>query len=816
MSTVLHVILSSYLRYPARMALLMLSLIAAGAGLSAVLVLNETAKQSYQSMSRPMLQGVTARLVGSAEKPISKTDYARLRRQGFSQQVAVVTSVLEIEELNTKEKRFVPVYGIDTVAILSLVSDQSITTQNDVPQAMDLLSQSGAALIHRKFANAIGLKDGQKISGDSGSLFPPISVIDANLLSNEIVTDISHLQAFTGDTDINEIWLVDMSVEDIEQLSDILPQHMNVEWLPDQDSAEQLTDSFHLNLLALSLLMFVVCLFIVTNAYQLLLVKRLPTLTILRQLGTTRQSLILVLLTELIVVCLLMAPVSVWLGINAAAVLSPEVVQTLRSLYGLHLTYQEASVLKLFLITFFALFAGSVIAVYWPITRLRRNLDYRKTPSDNSLHVQLLVPIFLAVSGYFCLSAGYGLVVSFSGIAALIIASCLLVIMILPVLLRLAKAAVNDENVQWRWQLAESIRISRQSKVALCAFYIAVTCNLGMDTMVGSFRVATYDWVSTRLDADGYLYINNTQQQEALHTLTVSGIEITPRYKATIGIEQWPDVEVYSYPSGPRHESSMVFEQALPEAWQLFNQHKGILINQQLSIKGDLSIGDEVSVSLAKDDSTRMIIAGIYLDYGDPQVEVMLPDDLVEPIGRSTNIYAVWADNEASYTQFSERLSSRPKYPELLDQNELVDESMKAFDTTFGVTDALNLVTLFVAAFSLAASLVILDKDNRPQQALARSLGISRYRLMGMSLLQYLIVCCGLCLLAWPAGIGLSWALINIVNVEAFAWHYPLIISLTAALNVLFLSVGVVLLSLAGPVIRQFNQPLLEDLRWLS
>ncbi len=152
----------------------------------------------------------------------------------------------------------------------------------------------------------------------------------------------------------------------------------------------------------------------------------------------------------------------------------------------------------------------------------------------------------------------------------------------------------------------------------------------------------------------------------------------------------------------------------------------------------------------------------------------------------------------------------------LLKTEELLAISMQAFDDTFIITDGLNVVTLLVAALSLACAIIVLMNDVRPQNMLIRSMGVSAVKTQLLALFQYLLLCFVALIFATPFGILLSWILINDINYQAFSWTYPLIISPMKILQIYVTSLLVVTIVIIIPIIRAGRRPLIEDIRWVN
>jgi putative ABC transport system permease protein len=92
MAPLLKLIWASYQHNILRMVLVFIALITACAGLSAVLVINSAAKNSYAAASQPFLQQVEQRIIAQNGHVLSKQDFTSLRRFGFTQLIPVLRS----------------------------------------------------------------------------------------------------------------------------------------------------------------------------------------------------------------------------------------------------------------------------------------------------------------------------------------------------------------------------------------------------------------------------------------------------------------------------------------------------------------------------------------------------------------------------------------------------------------------------------------------------------------------------------------------------------------------------------------------------
>lgn len=821
MLSTLWLLWASYRQYYLRTLIVILAILTAGAGFSSVLILNESAKQSYQQAAQPLLQQVYARITSKTQ--LTKQDYAKLRKLGFNNLVPVLRERLKIKQPGTNKSIIANVIGMDMFALLSLPprNDHLISSGNGdkmVTSRLPFNNLLSEAIIHKDYAAELGLLKAQILTLENQKTLPRLLVTEQAGLGRQIVLDIDALQHSTGQLGLSEIFVIgELDSDLVRQVESAIPVHLNFEKLVTGDDATALTGSFHLNLQAMSLLMFVVCMFVVMNALNLLTLKRITHFKLLRQLGVSRATLYQAMTIEMVLLCLLTTPLSVFLGIRLAEVLSPAVTQTIASLYNVHIGFYQFSFGSLMLKSFSVVVIGALCALALPIWLLNTRISaiqYTK-PNKKLASVWLIGAVICSITAIVLVVAGNSLLSSFLAIAVLVFAGCFAMIDGLPRLLRILQNIAPARFPMLKWSLADSVKATSLSKTAYCAFFIAVACNIGMNLMVDSFRQATEDWLAQRLLAQGYIYTSQPEKLSEFNESHQQDAQLLPRKSIDAKIQEI-DITVLSYPSGEQFEQAMVFVDALPIVWSEFNRKNGILINQQLALAQGYRLNDYVELSITPTTRLEKKIVGIYYDYGNPGFQTLLSLEEMNQYSSTSRMFAVFANSDNQYQNFSANLSNSSIDYTLYSTDQLMQVSMQTFDRTFLITKSLNWITLFVAAFSLASSIVIIDMDSRAQRGLVRSLGVSRPRLFQLGLFQYLTASFLVCLVAIPFGVALSWLLINLVNAKAFYWTYPLKVFPSSILGVGAASLVIVAIVSAFPLLAINKRRIIEDIKWLE
>jgi putative ABC transport system permease protein len=846
----LFVLIKSYRNSKFSLAMLMASLVIAAAGLSAVLVINTSAKQSYSSEQKFIVPNVSFTITSNSSKQkLSKQDYAALRLQGFTQVVAVAQTRAHIWANNERiSNRRIDFTGIDTFALLSLaaiskpepLAKQSDSSKNvDEPssqQSNTLIRQMSfskpSAVAHPQLLEQLNDERDSKVNSQKATSFttktglplPTITEFDSPALGNDIIMDIAQLYQLYPSSELSMLLLVgELSNEQQDALKKALPNHLQLIAPSSAEQDSELTKSFHLNLMAMALLMYVVCLFIVVNAVNLLLNSRLTWLKICRQLGISRQQLFIVQLCEIAILTLIASILGVILGLELAKLASPSVQSTLENLYSVELGFGSISILSLFAKVFAICLLGSICATFIPLNKLNNRIAQTKDlPLSKGQQVfwKAMTWSFFAIfalSAYLLLIKAQELWLLLLATALVILSGCCLLLANYASMLRLIQKAIPNRFPLLRVSSKQSIALSGKTKIACCAFFIAATSNIGMNLMVDSFRGATFSWLEQRLVADYYVYHKGEPSLTELAKNT--GIKVYQRYENYVTFEG-NKIQQFSYPSDRAHQQAMVFYKGEDSKglWSNFASGKGVLVNQQLAFRLNYDLGDMLALAHpTTGEVSTFEVLGIIYDFGSPYSQVLMPPSMFELSKSKCCMYALQG-HESNIDLLREKMIQVGLDPkvQLLKTEELLAVSMQAFDNTFIITDGLNVVTLLVAALSLACAIIVLMNDIRPQNMLIRSMGVSAIKTQLLALYQYLLLCVVALIFATPFGILLSWILIFDINYQAFSWTYPLVIDPFNILQIYATSLLVVTVVIAIPIIQAGRRPLIKDIRWLN
>jgi len=378
--------------------------------------------------------------------------------------------------------------------------------------------------------------------------------------------------------------------------------------------------------------------------------------------------------------------------------------------------------------------------------------------------------------------------------------------LVLPVSIQFVNSMVlnrlSRRNWKLRWAASDAFAQLPQLRVALMALLLTLTANIGVTTLVNSFRDALSNWLEIRLSADIYIQrtvgnidalavTDGSEWRIASHQRT----GVSTRWRGRPAIVQGVDV------SAPDIVDMQLPEQlsdaSVPWA-SLSVDPQPILANEQVKHLGQVALGETVRLESAGQQYSYVIV-GFFHDYGTPYYRFYLPSDVVKQRWQNVRSegLALWVA-PGMLEMAEQTLIEKGIDPgEWIRQADIKRVSLEIFDRTFQITAALNSLTLVVAGVALLAALLAVHQQRLPEYAHWYSLGVTFqewFKLVAFPLLLMVMVTG---LLAIPLGWVLSWMLVYKLNVVAFGWTMPLVWSWMPVMQLAMVTVMVVISALA-------------------
>ena len=780
------ILLSHYRRHPVQALFLLTGIIVANVLLAGTLLINAQARSSYAQGE----QYLNASPVGQIRQKdgtrnIDESDYVSLRRQGFDMLAPILRHMVRSENGEALELLGIDVFAMPRSARTFNFSDSAGSVDGSLMGFAFPPYQLWAAPARFEQLSA---DDNSQIRLTSGEILPPLVPVSNQQLGHRLLIDIEALQSLSGnDTGLTSILVFPASAERMTQLLRALPAYLEYAGNSEAPDPAELTQSFHLNLAAMGLLAFVVGIFLIYNALAFSYTDRRDLIRKLRLAGVLKAELTRALMLELSLFLAVGTLIGAWLGAQMAAWLLPGVGRTLAQLYGVYISYPDGLVPTGIWLPILMTLLAAGLCVIFPLRESLNAPMLERKQAGWQLHTVIRRDRLMALLGLLLLAAALvtGVVtthlwLALAGMAALLLGSALLLPLVLRSLIGFMEILVPAKNARFSWLLADSRWLLGPASVALMAMTLALVANSGLNTMISSFRQATDDWLGQRLVADLYLRGENRGADlEAWMADTLPELTVTERYR-TVVTGRGSDnaavaVEVVSLQEGDRFRDSVKLMQGVEDASAKFHDGEGVYISERAWRIDGWQPGGSVQLC---PDNAEIPVLGVYRDYGNPKSQWMVNRQLFKNCWPDLSAIglAVYGPGDSDWGEI--RLAITGKFnlddDEIIDQTELRQLGLAVFDRTFIVTQALNTLTLMVAAIGIFCAISAIHHHRVGQQALLASLGLSR-RERGLLLLAQWGMLGLLCMvLVWPLGTLLAGYLGMVVTPAAFGWSFPL------------------------------------------
>lgn len=748
-AALLSALLSHWWRNPVQIFTLLAGLSLGTALWSGVQAINAEARASYDAATQTLDEGQLAQIATVSGDAMSDRTYVELRRAGW-----LVSPVIN-GQLGP-----VRLIGIDPLTVPRDAGAARMISGADLTR---FLTGKGQIIARAETLARLPDTGADLIATDEAA--PGVAIADIGVAQR--------LLKRAGQIDRLLVAPDQPSMQ--RSLAEVVPGLVLIARQGGTDVA-RLTDSFHLNLTAFGLLSFVVGLFIVHGAIGLAFEQRRPMLRSLRALGVPLNRLIALMVLELSVLAVVAGAIGIALGFGMAAALLPDVAATLRGLYGVDVSGQlalrpawVASGLAMALGGTAVAAAGSL----WSLARMPLLASAQPQAWAMARSGRAQTAAALALLGVAMAFAiwGQGLLSGFVMLGAMLTGWALLLPPILGAVLSLAEARARGPLAQWFW--ADTRQQVPGLSLALMALLLAMAANVGVSTMVSSFRLTFVDFLDQRLASELYVTAASpAQAAQILHAAEGHANAVLPLLSIEQTLAGQP-VEVYGARDHATYRDNWRLLRAVPGVWDALARGDGVLINEQLFRRAGLDLGAFVPLA----QGVALPVLGIYGDYGNPMGQIVL----TEPAFRDrfpevTALRFGLRVDPPGVADLRQRLLDQAglQSAAIIDQAAIKALSLSVFERTFVVTTALNILTLAVAGFAILMSLLTLSAMRLPQLAPVWALGVTRRRLAMLDLARALLLAVLTGALALPLGLALAWALLAVVNVEAFGWRLPM------------------------------------------
>ena len=693
--------------------------------------------------------------------------------------------------------------GVDVFSERSLRSYTKMQSSLDDAAFRKFLTEPGQVVLVDALARQLGAKSGsglqltvggKRVSVQIAGIITPTGVARSQL-SDLVICDLATAQELTGDLGrIDRIDTLLRSPEQEKALAAALPPGLVLRSTRQQSSSlEDLIAAYRLNLNALSLMASFVAVFIVYNSMLISVQQRAESLAILRCLGGSRAQLGAIYLVEALLFALLGGVMGVLGGWILSRALVGYVATTINDLYATVRPEPVTLTPKMWFaglaISMASCLLGALIPLYRasqtpPINAFRGTLRLGASGSA-SRRLLLLGGLLLLASIGVWLLPGNSPVAGF--VMALLIA--LGFALTCPWITRLASgltslAARPLQLLPFQMAASGVARSLGITGVAVASMMLAMAMNVGVRTMVSSFRGALGHWMEQRFAADVFV-----------------GPELMVKHKidATLdpGVERWvrmqPEVKRLSEYRARRLDwnGRSIFLvgtnvadllPTLPIKSKLagaaaFDPSHDALISEPLAGRTHLGPGDTLRMETPVGPREFRVYAVLY-DFGAERGTIMLDGRTYATDWQDDSINSLHltlvtgADRAATAARWAAAL--RKDYPVVVNSFDGVkSEVLTVFDRTFAVTTVLTWLAGGVAFCGLAGSLLALALARSRDYSILAAIGMSARQTAAWVLAQGLLIAWTATLVACAAGTVLAYVLAYVIQFRSFGWSIP-------------------------------------------
>ncbi|MDK9558640.1 FtsX-like permease family protein [Marinobacter sp. M216] len=570
----------------------------------------------------------------------------------------------------------------------------------------------------------------------------------------------------------------------------------------------ELGESFLLNLDALGVLVLLITALLLRSVHQLGLAQRRDSFALLHRFGVPEPAVRRALVIEIVLLAAVCVVPGVALGRLLAGGLGSGFGQALESLFDVPLFAGQGSSWLTPVLTMMAVVLAVCLAdqLHFSGRQVIRRL------AGQGYRVTLLT----LVAGLALAFVSSSLALTFVAIALVFAGAGVLAPGLISELARRCGRASAAPLT--RWQCAEIGVLARRLALPLVALQFALAMVLAVQALVTVFEATFDDWLSQRLAADYFIEVpagaDSLAAADWLETQSplagsgrwhrvVRGRAILP------AVDGWPGQTVDLFALGP--VSNMLgtwrLQAAIDAPWEAFSRGQGIMVNEQLARRRQLSVGDSLTLALAGERWTAPVLA-VYPDYGRPAGEVLihaaqLPAGF-RPDGESFAISPDTADLDAVTSGLkrvwqTETLSLR-------DNGRIRALADSVFEQTFLLTRSMTVLTLILAAMALLIMGWVFFTTRVWYYRLLAVWGMGPREVAGQLVRLSVTLTMSIAVLALPLGIWLTWALVHRVNPQAFGWSLPMAVYPEFWFELAGLSL-IIGLSIAALMRRQLRQP---------
>ena len=808
----------SFLRQPLRTSATVLSLAVGVAVVVAIQLANTSSVRGFSAAlnaiaGRTSLE-ITAPGVGLSEN--------RLRTLGWLREFGLISPVIDVDvavsttaNLTGDGFEAVRLLGVDILrdqpfrdySLFEGETSRRVTTH----EFLTLLTDPHAVVLTYSFTDRHGLKIGDQVTMLVGDRVAPLRIA-------AILGDDGPGRAFDGNFALMDIaaaqWAVDR-LGFVDRLDILIADNLDVEAVEREVvlrlpngldvrrpsrrgvEVERMLRAFHFNLTALSFVALLVGLFLVYNTVSVSVIRRQPEIGMLRTIGVTRRTIMLLFLAEASVLGMLGSTVGIPLGWLLAQGAVGLTASTVSQFWVASAAQVPALTVEMIALAFsvglpLALAAGVIpareAARVLPVEALRRDAMIKSRERLPSRYI--VVPVFLFAAAVWMARQDPidGLpVFGLAAALAVVFGAALLMPAVLFGFWRMCGSLMTRWfNVEGKISHANLGSAIPRLSISVAALSVSFAMMVAIAIMVGSFRDTVVYWVGQTLQADLFVSTaraSRTSNNGVISTETETLIASHPEVVAVDGFSSI-DVryggELIVVGAG---RFNILLEHGALHYKEPADGHRAlasaigsdaVVVTEAFSLKHRVRVNDTIRLPTPHGD-VAFRVAAIYFDYSNDRGIVVMDvatfaKHFAPPRPAGLTVY-LRSDSNADLVREELRALVGADRPLFITTNAaLRREVLRIFDSTFAITYALEAIAIVVSMFGVAITLLTLVLERRNEIAMLRLVGADHRQLRRTIVIEAGVLGALTQVVGLVVGVALSLILIYVINVQSFGW----------------------------------------------
>jgi len=635
-------------------------------------------------------------------------------------------------------------------------------------------------------------------------------------------------QAFSMDRQINRIDLVvkkDALPKIQALLTKTLPGNLAVQRPSrNNEQVERMLRAFQTNLTTLSFIALLVSMFLIYNTMSISVIRRRPEIGTLRALGISRRLVALLFMCEAFIFGSLGSLGGIFLGSLMAQSAVKAVSLTVETLYmgspvsGVLLQPQSllmGFVLGVGLTLIAALPPSLEASSVSPAEATRRATYETRIIRFSGRLAQVSIGIIL-LAWIFALQPAisniplFGYASAFCIILSISLALPLTLQLCLPFIARVLHHFFGSEGRLSATLLSGALG---RTSVSVASLSVGIAMMVSLAVMIGSFRSTVETWVAQTLKADLWVEAASRSNSHQSGRVSPHVIETLRHLPGVAAIDPFLEMNFLLH-NEPAHLGIGNMETLSERGYLKFldgaNSRQRVqevlhalrpsaLMTESFAVRHHVAQGDTVSISTPK-GSLRLQIKGVYFDYSSEQGYLIIDRSLAE------RYYgAIGASNIAIFLKPGTPLESvRQSIFRSMGENtrltirsnqELRNEVLLIFDSTFAITYALHGIAILVAILGISNTLFALVTEAKRDFGILKYLGASHFQIQKIVLLQAILLGILGIIVGLVMGLLLALLLVFVINKQSFGWTIQFNLPIPFLLQSFVLLMGSALIS---------------------